>query len=127
MYIEIEKNGPVVKDVPEGNVILFFAEIDKCNGYCVIYGPPETCLPSGGNNFAELWGANVALGFKGPDMEIHKVKHGHKYAQGGGFVEFETGHSEHPEWRDQIFFRQIGDDKKSSYAGEPIEEVYAAL
>ena len=105
MYIEIEENGPVVRDVPEGNVILFFAKIDKINGYCVIYCP-ETCLSYEGDNFSELWDANVALGFEGPDMNIYKVRHGHKYARGGGFVEFVE--VEAKQWgQSQIFFRKI--------------------
>lgn len=119
MHIKIEENGPVVKGLPAGNEILFFAKIDQFRGYCVIFGPLEKCLPQNGHGMAELWDAQAAFGAEDKDMEIHEVKHGHKYEQGGGFIETKR--------RVQVFFRQPGNDKQSTYEGIPIEEVYVAL
>jgi len=121
MNIVIKENRPVVSGVPKGNEILFFAKIDEL-GYCVIYGPPGTCLPTEGN--AELWGANVAFITDSEEIEVCQVKHGHKYSQGGGFVEFDVKTS--PE-RKQIFFRKLDNTKKSTYEGNPIDEVYVSL
>lgn len=121
MHIEIEENGPVVKGLPPGNEILFFAKINEERGYGVIFGPPETCLPTEGN--VELWDARVALGELGAELEIYRVKHGHKYSKGGGFVEFGGTEQMHCE---QIFFRLPGHEKKCSYEGGPIEELYIA-
>ncbi len=122
MHIKIEKNQPVIKDLPAGNAILFFAKISRGKGYGLIYGPPETCLPTEGS--AELWSARVAFGKLGAEMKVYEVKHGHKYSHGGGFVEFGgTGTMD----REQIFFRPPGDQKKCSYEGAPIEELYIAL
>jgi hypothetical protein len=119
MFIKIEENGPAVKGLPEGNEILFFAKIDNLRGDCVIFGPPEKCLPQEGRGMAELRDAQVAFGAEGKDMEVHEVTHGHKYEQGGGFIETKR--------RGQVFFRQPGSDKPSSYEGIPIQEVYIAL
>lgn len=119
MHIKIEENGPVVKGLPDGNEVLFFAKIDKWRGYCVIFGPPEKCLPEEGHGMMELWDAKVAFGVEDKEMKVHDVKHGHKYEQGGGFVETERA--------GQVFFRQAGSDKPSSYDGIPIQEVYIAL
>jgi hypothetical protein len=121
MHIKIEENGPVVKDLPAGNEVLFFAKINNKRGYGVVYGPSDTCLPTEGS--VELWDACVAFGQLDTEMEVHEVKHGHKYSQGGGFVEFGgTG----PTDREQIFFRPPGHEKKCSYEGGPIEELYIA-
>ena len=121
MYIQIEENRPMVKGLPESNEILFFAKINNECGFGVIFGPPETCLPTDGN--VELWDAHVAFGQLNSEMKIYKVKHGHKYSKGGGFVEFGgTG----PMDRKQIFFRPLGHEKKSSYEGAQIEEPYIA-
>jgi hypothetical protein len=117
MHIKIEENGPVVKDLPAGNEVLFFAKINNKRGYGVVYGPSDTCLPTEGS--VELWDACVAFGQLDTEMEVHEVKHGHKYEQGGGFIETKS--------HGQIFFRRPGNDKQSSYEGDPIEEVYIAL
>jgi hypothetical protein len=122
MHIVIEENGPVVKGLPEGNEILFFGKIGGRMGYGVIYGPPKTCLPTEG--YAELWDARVAFGELGTEMTEYQVKHGHKYSQGGGFVEFGGAG---PSGRNQIFFRPPGHEKKCLYDGRQVEELYIAL
>ncbi|MDD5032221.1 MAG: hypothetical protein PHR36_04245 [Patescibacteria group bacterium] len=121
MHIVIEGNRPIVLGVPEGNEILFFAKIDE-RGYCVIYGPPGTCLPTEGN--AELWDASVAFAVGDEEMKVYPVIHGHKYSQGGGWVEFGE---DTPMGREQIFFRKLDNDKRSTHEGNPIDEVYVVL
>lgn len=115
----MENNQPVVKGIPEGEVIIFFAKINIWQGYCVIFGKPEDCLPEKGENMRELFDAKVAFFKDGVAMEIHPVKHGHKYATGGGFVE--------TRWTGDISFSKPETDVTSLYNGLPISEVYIAL
>lgn len=124
MYIAIEEDKPVVRDLPEGNVILFFGKVNNRRGYCVIFGPPERCLPDVDHNYVELFSASIAFGVENATMEILEVKHGHKYAGGGGMVEF-GGTT--PCDRQQLFFRTLNDPRKSTYEGRPVREVYIAL
>ena len=119
MRITIKNEIPKVERLPDGNEILFFGKIDQFRGFCVIYGPPETCLPKGPNDPFELWDAKLAIGKDGKDMQIYDVSHGHKYYQGGGFVETKNG--------GQVFFRLKGNDKPSTYEGRKLETVYVAL
>ena len=119
MRISIKNNKPEVEDLPEGVKILFLGKINQFKGLCMIYGPPETCLPQGPNDPFELWDAKLAIGKDGEDMQVHDVKHGHKYHQGGGFVETEHG--------GQVFFRLKNDDRSSNYEGGEFETVYIAL
>ena len=119
MHVLIENETPKVEGLPAGVEILFLAKIDESLGFCVIFGPSETCLPKEPRNFSELWDAKLAIGKEGDDMQIHNVTHGHKYLQGGGFVETKYG--------GQVFFRIKGNDKPSTYEGRKIEIVYKAL
>ena len=104
MRVVVEGGKPTIEGLPEGNTILFFAKIDIDFGpplgyieYCAIFGPKDKCLPSESEGVKELFNAKVGLGKADQEMEIHEVKHGHKYHQGGGFVEWEG-------WN-QIYFR----------------------
>ena len=119
MKIVIENGKPVIQGLPDDNVVMFFAKIDKRTGYCVIFGPPEECVFSEGMHTNELIATKVAFGIIDSEMEIVRVTHGHKYAQGGGFVDFQDDK--------QIFFRLSGDEKLSTYEGTPIEEVYEVI
>jgi hypothetical protein len=118
MKIVIDDGRPVVRGNSAGNEILFFAKINEHLGYCVVFGPPEKCLPKEDVGMAELFAAKVAFGALNAEMEIVHVKHGHKYAQGGGFVETAKG---------QVFFRLPKDPMRSTYEGMKIEEVYAVI
>lgn len=117
MHISMGENGPVVNGLSEENVIIFFGKLNEECGYGVIFGPPDTCLPTEGST--ELWNAFVALGLLDEEMKIYNVKHGHKYSTGGGFVEFDGTCSMD---RKQIFFRL--QKNQCSYEGRPIEELY---
>jgi hypothetical protein len=121
MRIIIKDGQPTIEGLPEGNVVLFFGLISRFWGYAVIYGPPDKCLPNEGEGetFSELFAARVAFGMAGEEMKTYPVKHGHKYSEGGGYVETLT--------RGQFFFQMKGKRHPSSYKGEPIEEVIVAL
>ncbi|NTV41084.1 MAG: hypothetical protein HGA61_02305 [Candidatus Moranbacteria bacterium] len=119
MKIIIADGKPVIQGMPAGNVVLFFAKISERQGYCVIFGPPETCLPSKDMRFAELFDAKIAFGIFDSEMEVVNVKHGHKYAKGGGMVEFKGDR--------QIFFRLPENWIFSTYEGKPVEKVYEVI
>lgn len=127
---EQQGHQPTIEGVPEGNLVMFFARLygefedgTLCDGkYCVVYGP-ETCLPRKYPT-SELWDAKIALGKAGVPLTIQRVTHGHKYQEGGGFVEFGSTVSSR---RDQIFFRTLNDAKESTFNGSEIKEVYSAL
>ena len=119
MKIVIENSKPVIQGLPNGNVTMFFAKINERRGYCVVFGPAEECLFPEGTRMNELISTQVAFGTIDSEMEIVRVTHGHKYAQGGGFVDFQDDK--------QIFFRLSGDEKLSTYEGTPIEEVYEVI
>ena len=118
MKIELVDGEPEVIGLPEGNTILFFAFIDDRVGYCVIYGPPEKCLPGQGENMSELFDAKIALGKLDQDMSEHKVSHGHKYKEGGGFAETKNA---------GISFFLLNDKRKSLFRGTPVQEVFIVL
>lgn len=127
---ELADYQPTIQGIPKGEIVLFFAKLygqfvdgRSCNGeYCVIYGP-ETCLPHK-YPMSELWDAKIALGKAGLPLAILQVRHGHKYQEGGGFVEFEN----QPSFKqDQIFFRTLNDIKESTFNGKGIKDVYSAL
>ncbi len=117
MKVIMRGDKPIVEGLPEGNAILFFAKIDSLRGYCVIYGPKDTCLPKNGETAAELFDAKVGFGQENEEMKICQVKHGHKYSEGGGFVETEEF--------GQIGFRLKTDEEdQSNYNGYAVEEVF---
>jgi hypothetical protein len=116
--MRIVKNGevPEIQGLLEGNLVMFFAEIDQQLGFCVVFGPEEKCIPTG-ESHVELWAAKVAFGKLGEEMREVKVKHGHKYPEsmgGGGMVETDEG------VRDTatIFFRRPDHEKSSSFEVE---------
>ncbi|MDO8507388.1 MAG: hypothetical protein Q7S53_02375 [bacterium] len=125
MHIVIEEDKPVLKGLPDGDVVLFFGQ-RKSAKYCVIFGPATSCIPLEVGGSAEMFDALVAIGDENEEMQIHQVKHGHKYFAGGGFVELrdENGLS-----GDQIFFRLPDDPKgrNSHFHGEIFKEVFAVL
>ncbi|MBI3887532.1 hypothetical protein HY310_00500 [Candidatus Microgenomates bacterium] len=125
MRILIEENEPVVKDLPDGDVVLFCGQ-KKNSEYCVIFGPAMSCIPLEASGSTELFDALVAIGGENEEMRIHQVKHGHKYFAGGGFVELKD---ETNLMGDQIFFRLPDDPKgrNSHFHGEVFKEVYAVL
>lgn len=119
--VEDREGQPVINGIPEGEVVLFFARLND-EEYGVVFGP-ESCLPKQ-YPMAELWDAKVAIGIKGLPLKVLRVTHGHKYEEGGGFVEF----GEKPvRDRDQIFFRKLDNPKKSTFNGAEIKEVFSAL
>ena len=114
----VEMNGaPKIEGLPEGDVVLFFAEINRLRGYCVIFGPKEECLCQDGKHM-ELWSAKVAFGKKNEGMQVYKVSHGHKYTSGGGMVEIERG---------QIFFRILDHKRPSTFEGIEIQNVFSVI
>lgn len=126
---EQEGNQPLVKGIPEGESVLFFAKISgqfengtPCDKeYCVVYGP-ETCLPRD-YPMSELWDAKIAIGRAGLPLTIQQVRHGHKYRE-GGFVEF----GNLPVFRrNQIFFRTLNEVERSTFNGREIDDVYFVL
>jgi len=112
--MRIVRNGeaPEIQGLPEGNIAMFFAEINPDLGYCVVFGPEEKCIPKG-ENHVELWAAKIAFGKQDEEMRVIDVKHGHKYPEsrgGGGMVE--TGEKTREDA--SIFFRRPGQKKPSS-------------
>lgn len=82
----VEDRGTIkVEGLPDEHVVIFLAKLDDLIGYIVIFRP-QRCL-----NDLELWDANVAIGKLGEEAELFGVKHGHKYSQGGGFVDCADG------------------------------------
>jgi len=117
MKVQSNPDGdPSLQGVPEGNVVLLFGGIDVLRGYCAIFGPPEKCLPKGGWTYRELFSAKAGFGLPDKDMEIYEVKHGHKYSEGGGWVETEHGNVS--------FFPK---NKRFTYEGIPFEKVFVVI
>ena len=115
MKVQTNPGGdPSLQGVPEGNAVLLFGEIDALRGYCAIFGPPEKCLPKEGWSFRELFSAKAGFGLLDEDMKIYEVKHGHKYAEGGGFAETDKG---------TIAFAP----ERATYKGIPFKKVLISL
>lgn len=91
--MKLRKRGQIliITGLPEDNEILFFAKRNDISSYCIIYGPIEACFPKKVGDAFELFDAKVAVGDIEKQMTIFDVKHGHKYYQGGGFVETKNG------------------------------------
>lgn len=112
--MKIVKSGrvPEIQDLPEGNIVMFFAEIHPRLGYCVVFGPEEKCMPKE-ELHVELWAAKIAFGKEGEEMRVVDVRHGHKFTEsmgGGGMVETKRGVKESA----TIFFRRPGYKRLSS-------------
>ena len=129
MKVITTNDKATIEGLPRGNIILFFAKVDMDFGYplgyidyCVVFGPEDKCLPTEDNPIKELWNAKVGLGLKNQEMKIYEVKHGHKYYQGGGFVETKEGLY-------QVFFRLKDNEKPSTMEGRPIikENVFIVI
>jgi hypothetical protein len=125
MKVTIENGKPVVKGLPEMQMLLFFGKVS--NGYLVVYGPEATYSLSPTDRTIEMFDAFVAtgrIGQEGRDLEIHQVHHGHKYPEGGAMVEFGGIHLE----KCIIFSRLLSNERsKSTYNGCPIDEVYLVV
>lgn len=114
MRVIIVDGIPKVQGLVEGERIMFFAEIDDTIGYCVVFGPEDKCIPTGDMNASELFDAEVAFGKENEELKIAKVKHGHKYRKGGGWVETEFGDVS---WQLNV----VG--KPSTYQGQEVKRL----
>jgi len=118
IYVSTKGKKPRVKGVPAGNEVLFFGKIDSVLGFCVIYGPSETCFPKGPNDPLGLLDAKLAIGHGEAEMVVYKVKRGYRHYHGGGFVETDGG---------QVAFRLPEKHEPSRFEGRDFEEVYVVL
>jgi len=118
MYVIKNSEGkPKVKGAPENNEILFFG-LTQEDMYCVIICPQKYSTTKCD---IELYNAHIAFGHLNEEMKIKEVIHGHRYHNGGGMVEFGEGNP--LDW-DQVFFRKLDSNKKSTFNGEGFKKTY---
>jgi hypothetical protein len=105
---------PIVKNVPDEFILLFFGKIDDWLGYCVLFGPQKDNTFRNGERFIELRNAKLATGPAQKRLAVQPVINGIIFPDGKGMAETRTAKIG--------FCTEMY--KPSHYEGMPLEEVY---